>query len=232
MADSIPESEIWASKNSILLARSQRVLQSWIPSKPSNDQQNEDDEDDFQGTRDSAGLGAVNENEDSELEGILKRKRTDNDKLLEHLIGKKAAEARRKSQKADAGKSMSMSKHAAPKPITSTSSKVKAVSRPEESDDEEEGRAAAFTSKMRRDTKTPAYATAGGQADVEVDPDAEPPDPRKELATVQELEKQNEEQDTKPKRRKVGSYLDEVLGLSGKKGKKKKKKGKGGEGGE
>ncbi|KAF2165592.1 hypothetical protein M409DRAFT_23885 [Zasmidium cellare ATCC 36951] len=233
MVDQIPESEIWASRSNVLFARSQRVLQSWIPSNQSNNQQDEDDESDFKGTRDAAGVGAVNQDEDSELDGILRRKRTDNDKLLEHLIGKKAAEARRKSQRADAGKSMSLSKHAAPKPITSTSGKVRVASRAQDSEDEEEemGRAATFTSKQRRDAKTPAYATAGGQADVEVDADAEPPDPREELATVKELVKQDEEQDTKPKRRKVGSYLDEVLAQSGKKGKKKKKKTKGGEGG-
>lgn len=234
MADQISEDQILLNKHNVLLARSRAVLQSWVTAKhdeSSNTPEDEDDESDLQGMREVAGLGAVNQDEDSELDGILKRKRTDQDKLLENLIGKKAAEARKKSQKAVAGKSMSMSRHAAPKSITSTASRAKVASRPQDSEDEDEemGRAATFTSRKTRDTKSPAYATVKGESPVDVDPDAEPPDPREEPATLKELAKSEDTQETKPKKRKVGSYLDEVLGHNGKKSKKKKRAKEGGD---
>lgn len=231
-AGQLSEGDIWFSRYNVHAAKDQNVLRSLLggsTADSTNNPQDQDDESDFKGTREVAGLGAVNQDEDSELNGILKRKRTDNDKLLENLMGKKAAEAHKKARKAEPGTSMSVSKHAAPKSVNSSTSKSKPQSRPQDSDEEEEvGRAGAFTSKKKtRDAKVPAYVTTGGKAAEKVDPDAEPPDSREEIATVKELVKQDGEEDMKPKKRKVGSYLDEVLGKRGKRG-KKKKKGKGG----
>ncbi|KAK4619735.1 hypothetical protein CLAFUW4_10894 [Fulvia fulva] len=227
--------DILITRQNIALARSQKLLQSWLPAKASEQPTSaaaDSDQDDFQGLGEATGIGAKRKNEDdSELGGILKRRRTDNDKLLENLIGKKAAQARKKSQEAE------KSTHAARKPLESQ--KLKMFNKPAESEDEEEGRASAFTSKKQRRSQknatmpVDAVAVAGADDEDTLNGDAEPPDPREDAAVLKELAGQadiaaddSEAEDPRPQKRKAGSYLDELLAQKAKKKNKKKKKGK------
>lgn len=217
------EADIWFNK----LALKQQQLPSLFPQTNGQFPQNvEDGEEDFDALDDTAGLGMPKKDEtDSQIDLLLKKRNMSNDRLLETLIGKKAADAKRRSQAAS--KTNIASNHAAPKPVT-TSSRP----RQESSDDEEEmGRASAFTSKRKtRDRDLPAYTVGGADSPARVDIDAQPEDPREDMATVQALANGDQAQkegdsgeEHKPSKKKATSYLDELLSSK----KKKKKKGKG-----
>ncbi|EME88532.1 uncharacterized protein MYCFIDRAFT_209836 [Pseudocercospora fijiensis CIRAD86] len=218
------EADIWFNK--LALKQQQAPLCS-VQTNGHISQNVENDHEDFDTLDDTAGLGMPKKDEtDSQIHLLLKKRNMSNDRLLETLIGKKAAEAKRKSQAVS--KSNIASNHAAPKPVVSSS-------RPREdsSDDEEElGRASAFTSKRKtRDRNLPAYTVGGAHSPAHVHIDAQPEDPREDLATVKALangDQAQKEKDSgeefKPSRRKATSYLDELL--SSKKKKKKKSKGK------
>ena len=204
------------------LARSRSILNSWRPqnSQPEDeDDEPEQNNDDFASFGEKGGVGSkVIDNEESALPI---RRSTPKEKLLEQLIGKKAANAKRKE---DAHKSMSVSKHAAPKPITSVTKKPKQ----EESDEEEEGRAAAFKSK--RSGKPKRQERAAGDVSVdslgedkdEVDGDAVESGSREVQAQATTAARP----EWKSQKRKAGgSYLDELLSQKAKKKGKKKQKG-------
>ena len=99
-----------------------------------------------------------------------------------------------------------------------------------DSDEEEQGRAAAFTSKRKtRDRDLPAFRAGGPDSPTHIDIDATPEDPREDLSTVKALangdqgqKEKDSEEDQRPSKRKATSYLDELLSK-----KKKKKTGKG-----
>jgi hypothetical protein len=230
------EGDIWLSRINVSLARSQRELQSWLPPKDTtsgallsqNDPEDDDDED-FIAMGESAGIGIKPRLDDNGLPSKSKLSAT-NQKLLEQLLGKKAATANLKERKpppTNTGLDAS-------KPMPSSSKTAPAATQDGSDDDEEDGRAAMLTSSSRgarkvRDTKRPAYATAGGNADTLINPDVEPPDPREDPATVLDIISQDNavsaeqevERDVKrPAKRKATSYMDEILA------KKKKKKGK------
>ncbi|EME41935.1 hypothetical protein DOTSEDRAFT_55618 [Dothistroma septosporum NZE10] len=224
--------DILINRQNIALARSHKLLQSWLPPKSpdqptSSDPTRDSDEDDFQDLGEAIGIGAKRKTtDDSDLGGILKRRRIDNDKLLENLIGKKAAQAKKKAQ--EAGKS----RHAAPKSLEAQKPKI--VRKDVESEDEEEGRASAFGSRKEKrlnpkrvEEAVDAVAVAGGVDGDALDEGAEPPDPREDAAVVKELAREaegSEAEDARPKKRKAGSYLDELLAQKAKKKKNKKKK--------
>ncbi|KXT09412.1 hypothetical protein AC579_8443 [Pseudocercospora musae] len=216
------EADVWLNK----LALKQREAPSLFPHVKARFSENvEDGEEDFDALDDTAGLGMPKKDEtDSQVDLLLKKRNMSNDRLLETLIGKTAADAKRRSQAAS--KSNIASNHAAPKPVTS-------FSRPREgkSDDEEEmSRVSAFTSKRKtRDRDLPAYTVGGADSPARVDIDAQPGDPREDLATVKALASGDEAQKEKSSgeeqnssKRKAISYLDELLSSK----KKKKKKGK------
>ncbi|KAF7188731.1 hypothetical protein HII31_09983, partial [Pseudocercospora fuligena] len=216
------EADIWLNK----FALKQQEAPSLFPQVKASISQNvNEDEEDFDALDDTAGLGMPKKDEtDSQIDLLLKKRNMSNDRLLETLIGKKAADAKRRSQAAS--KSNIASNHAAPKPVTTT-----ARPRVESSDDEEEmGRASAFTSKRKtRDRDLPAYTVGGADSPAHVDIDAQPEDPREDLATVKALANGDQAQKEKssgeeqrPSKRKATSYLDELLSSK----KKKKKKGK------
>ncbi|KXS94194.1 hypothetical protein AC578_3325 [Pseudocercospora eumusae] len=219
------EADIWLNK----LALKQQEAPSLFPHVKGHISQNlGNDEEDFDALDDTAGLGMPKKDvseRDSQIDLLLKKRNMSNDRLLETLIGKKAADAKRRSQAAS--KSNIASNHAAPKPMTSSSR-----SREEDSDDEEEmSRVSAFTSKRKtRHRDLPAYTVGGADSPARVDIDAQPEDPREDLATVKALANGDQAQkekssgeEQKPSKRKATSYLDELLSIK----KKKKKKGKG-----
>jgi hypothetical protein len=233
------EGDIWLSRINVSLARSQRVLQSWLPPKDTttatassqNDVNDDEDDEDFTAMGESVGVGAKTSLNDDSLPSKSKLSAT-NQKLLEQLLGKKAANAKLKEQKPH----RSTNGLDASKPMPSSSKPAPGAQGNVSDDDEEDGRAAILTSSSRgarkvRDTKRPAYATVGDSRETMINTDAEPPDPREDPATVLEIISQNNTADVedlqdaaeevkRPAKRKATSYMDEVLA------KKKKKKGK------
>lgn len=232
----VSEADIWLAKMNVGLNRSERVLQSWM--RPGKSIENgsslqdgrggDDGEEDFSAMSGVGGIGTIASADDA-VPG--RKKLSDgNQKLLEHLLGKRAASAKMMEKKPHV--SANGQTGSKPMPVESKS-KVTAPA-DESEDDEEMGRASTLTSRGTggrkvRDNKRPAYATAGGRGDAIVDLDVEPSDPREDLATVAELitqEKPTEDEievpvSKKPAKRKATSYLDEMLAKKKNKGKKK-----------
>jgi hypothetical protein len=244
MEKPVSEAEVWLSRMNVVEARNNKLLQSWVPKSAQEAATSADDEnsdDDFAGDSELAGLGTAAKASDSELDAMLKRRPlSTNDKLLEHLLGKQAAAKKRKEQQAEKAlaKSNIAAHHGLSKPMNGQQNGLRSASthptpstsQADESDDEM-GRAAVFSSKSKsRDPKRPAYTTRASDSDAKINQDAEPPDPRDDGATVQEIvegqqeqghKASNEEEDERPRKKKATSYLDELLS------KKKNKKGKG-----
>ncbi|USW55138.1 hypothetical protein Slin15195_G084570 [Septoria linicola] len=221
MADQISEADIWLSRVNIAHARSQKLLESWLPKSNSSstsattnsnthEDENDQEEDDFIGMTESAGLGTRPKDSDVEVDGILKKRHASSqDKLLEQLLGKKAAAAKRKEQAfAKQTKSnialgrtgplpaTSLSAPSSkPGPSSSSSRSAPAIVAEDDDDDEEDepGRAATFTGKrITRDRNLPAYAVGGdhgGRDSSPIDADATPPDPRDDVATIKAMVK-------------------------------------------
>jgi hypothetical protein len=153
-------------------------------------------------------------------EGAFKRRNPGaNDKLLDSLLGKKAANAHRKAQ--------ALAKSATAQPQTAAKPAVKETAkRPaQDSDsDDEGGRAAAFKSKRPRPSKPQPKVsekpiengTHARVADEEVKSNVtEPsPEPLQETSTASKT----------GGRKRPASYLDELLGQKANKKNKKKKK--------
>lgn len=225
MADQISEADIALNWRSVALARSQRILQSWLtpertPQCTPQAFEDGNNEDNFSGEDETGGLGSKRRAEDDEeLSGIaLKRQKlTSNDKLLQQLLGTKAATLKRKEQ-------------AKAKATTKAISILRDQKQAEEGDeDEEDGRSSAFVSrKQRHDSWRNAKSRREAQASVDSDGhDSE------ELGEVDEGQRtqppaaEYSEPEPVNRLRKIasGNYLDEILGRSAKKKSKKKKKG-------
>ncbi|KAI7520430.1 hypothetical protein KC331_g20223, partial [Hortaea werneckii] len=145
------EADVILNRTNVALARSQRLIQSWLPPKPSEQSAAtqstpaEDDEEDFKGLDETAGIGSKRKAEDEGLpDGALRRKKlASNDKLLEQILGKKAAQQKKKQ---DASKN-SLKASLPAKQIPAQPTKPQ---QPDSEEEEEEGRAAAFKSKKRK----------------------------------------------------------------------------------
>ena len=226
--DALSQADIIFNRTNVALARSQRLIQSWLPPKPQAEDQdstnspaNQDDDDDFRGDSEIGGIGSAAQRDDSGLpEGAFKRRNPGaNDKLLDSLLGKKAANAHRKAQAL--AKSATAQPQTAPKPTVKETSKRPA----QDSDsDDEGGRAAAFKSKRPRPSKpqpkVPEEATVNDTkarvADDNVKANVTEPSPEPPQETITT---------SKPGgRKRPASYLDELLGQKANKKNKKKKK--------
>jgi hypothetical protein len=223
MATSTSEADVILNRINVSLARSQRLINSWLPPKlESQDVEDNEDEEDFKSMTEIGGLGSKTAyaGYDGLPDGAFQRQKlSSNDKLLEQLLGKKAAQARKKSQ--EAGKSMSTSKHAAPKQLTT---RPKASREVDSEDDDEGGRAAAFKSKQQKKRSEQRSADAladdeqiDGSIDVQsvaaaVDTDYRGSSNAASIDTEQ-----------KPAKRKATSYLDELLAQKANKKSKRKK---------
>jgi hypothetical protein len=184
------------------------------------------------------GVGGILPKDDG---NFLKRKATTNDKLLEQLIGKKKAKAHiAAKEQAERSGAQSQPKHAR-----------REVQKREESDDEEEGRAATFKSKRRKVARPKPAPVSDEEDGAEEDapsstvpkqdaPNVTVPDEPIEHAPQKEEPKDapiTEDGETdepllaakKPKsmpsrtRAKPTSYLDELLAERSKKKKNKAK---------
>ena len=223
--DALSQADIIFNRTNVALARSQRLIQSWLPPKPEAENQdtpaNQDDDDDFRGDSEIGGIGSTVQKDDSGLpEGAFKRRNPGaNDKLLDSLLGKKAANAHRKAQAL--AKSATAQPQAAPKPLVKETSKRPA----QDSDsDDEGGRAAAFKSKRPRPSKPqPKVAEEATENDI----DARAADEEVKTNVTEPSPEPLQETSTASKtggRKRPASYLDELLGQKANKKSKKKKK--------
>lgn len=231
----VSEADIWLAKMNVGLSRSDRVLQSWMrPGKlqengasPQTISKDENDED-FSGMFGNGGIERVASADDA-VPG--RKKLSDgNQKLLEQLLGKKAANAKMKEKKPHT----SANGQTGSKPMPSEAKQKIDTPADDSEDDGEMGRASTLSSRGTggrkvRDPKRPVYTTAGGEEDAIVTPDVDPPDPRQDLATMKEMatqeeveenEAHREVQEKKPAKRKATSYLDEMLAKKKNKSKK------------
>jgi hypothetical protein len=223
--DALSQADIIFNRTNVALARSQRLIQSWLPPKPEAEQDspaNQDDDDDFRGDSEIGGIGSAAQKDDSGLpEGAFKRRNPGaNDKLLDSLLGKKAANAHRKAQ-ALAKQSATAQPQTAAKPAVKETAKRPA----QDSDsDDEGGRAAAFKSKRPRPSK-PQPKIAGEP--TENDTDARAADEEVKANVTEPSPEPLQETITASKtggRKRPASYLDELLGQKANKKDKKKKK--------
>lgn len=214
----LSEADVILNRTNIALARSQRLIQSWLPARTEAEQgkvaPTEDDERDFVGMTEAGGIGSKRAFEDDDLPMLKRTRLSSNDKLLEQWLGKKAAQAKRKSQ--EAHKSTTVSRHAAAKQAASEPT----AGRLSESDDEGEGRAAAFRSKKRKvmPNHEPVVTDKHAGDDVHFSEAGE-------QVLAQGLDVQTDDRASKAEdqsTRKAGSYLDEVLSQKAKKKSKKR----------
>ncbi|TKX25583.1 hypothetical protein C1H76_2233 [Elsinoe australis] len=156
MSNPSEDAEVIFNKANVALARSQRLIESWLGPEAGHAssggnlwEEGEDDDNDFKPEPETLGVGA--KAPDSDVGFGLKRKQpsTSNDKLLEQLLGKKAARehqakmaAQRMSKQQASSKDSPVSKAAKPTEI-------------EDDSEEEEGRASAFRSKASRKRPLP-----------------------------------------------------------------------------
>lgn len=220
MSDTHDPNDVILSRINLQLARSQSILNSWLPQRQDGDDQRDgaiDNDEDFVTFGEKAGIEIKSAGEDDST--LPTRRSATKDKLLEQLIGKKAANAKRKE---DAHKSMSAARHAAPKPVTNGTKDVK--KRQEESEDEEEGRAAMLKSRKGNSRKV-------GEQPREDVPIAHDEDNVSGDVQARAVDGQDGGGDRSPmssvvpagKRKGGGSYLDELLAKKGNKKKKRQK---------
>ena len=226
MDGTVTDADVMLNRVNVALARSQRLINSWLPQKPAEESEAtvQDVDEDFKSQNDVGGMDSMAAYEyDGIADGTLQRKKlSTNDKLLEQLLGKKAARAKKSN---DAGKGMASGKHVAPKPLTS---RLKEQKIEVESEDEEEGgRAAAFKSRKRLKTVKQQPVKLGtdgeqveGKSDEDVAEGGSVPGLVKDEGSTPAMDS---EPDERPTKRKATSYLDEVLAQKAKKSKKKKR---------
>lgn len=235
--DSLSQADIILNRTNVALARSQRLIQSWLPPKPQAEHQDapqqpaaDEDEDDFRGDSEIGGIGsAAQRTDDSGLpEGVFKRRNPGaNDKLLDSLLGKRAANAHRKAQAlaksaAGAGVGSSQPLQAGASNSWTKEPVKKRPAQDSDSDEEEGGRAAAFKSKKAKPSLPPPRRTpedtvesSGANADVAEVAGEE---------TTLEAPPQDTTASVKSGRKRPASYLDELLGQKANKKSKKKNK--------
>lgn len=224
--ESLSQADIILNRTNVALARSQRLIQSWLPPKPESslsqlEQDAEEEDDDFRGDSEVGGIGSTAQRDDSGLpEGAFKRRNPGaNDKLLDSLLGKKAANAHRKAQAL--AKSGPGQPQSAPKPLPKET--LKRSAQESDSDEEEGGRAAAFSSKR---AKPPKPQRKAPEETVESNVEAEEVEDGEDVKSAPVGAKLSQETSTAGKggRKRPASYLDELLGQKANKKNKRKKK--------
>lgn len=221
--DALSQADIIFNRTNVALARSQRLIQSWLPPKPQAEDQDSthpvaDEDDDFRGDSEIGGIGSAAQKDDSGLpEGAFKRRNPGaNDKLLDSLLGKKAANAHRKAQAL--AKQATAQPTGPPKPAVKEAPKRRAQD--SDSDEDEGGRAAAFKSKRAKPSK-PQPKSEEPSAELEADGSAAEGDIKAKATD------KRQETNTGGKaggRKRPASYLDELLGQKANKKSKKKNK--------
>lgn len=218
---------MYAGRLNFDLARSQQALRALL--KPAagavvnhHVPRTVDDEDDFDALDESAGLGSKPKQKDEgeEFGAVLSRKsKASTDRLLEQLLGSKAAKSKRKEL--DAPKS-ALQSH---KPAFKQTGKQR---QPENDSDDEGGRAAAFTSRKAQRNAQPATkpsnadsVVGGADSHTEHDDKASSVDDQRAHANSIDTQSSTPERQS-AKRKAVRGYLDELLEAKAQKKKKKK----------
>lgn len=220
--ETLAQADIILNRTNVALARSQRLIASWLPpkdSQSSHEQQNDNEDEDFRGDSEIGGIGSVAQRDDSGMpDGAFKRRKLGaNDKLLESLLGKKAANAHRKSQQQQVGRGGAGGglAQSAPKSLKRERQPVE-----EDSEDEEGGRAAAFKSRKGKVTRVETPVE-----DADSDEDAMPGAGAEELAErAVNIKPIPQPPPSAAGKKRPASYLDELLAQKASKKSKKKKK--------
>ncbi|TKA49694.1 hypothetical protein B0A54_00362 [Friedmanniomyces endolithicus] len=225
MANSQELADIILNRQAVALARSRRLVQSWLPQKPTTADEElpnpqptaGEEDDDWEGMTELQGVGSKRKAEDEGvLDGLKRKKLSSDNKLLELLLGKKAAQSRKKTLEA----SRYGGRAAAPKPMEKRGIVPQQW---DASEDEEEGRAALF--KSRKSKAKPAVVELEPEVDRPKDPAAD--EDGMDAKSQVQVRPAREEAPPPAKKRKGGSYLDEILNQkAAKQGKKKKKQHK------
>lgn len=223
-----PDLDYWANRGSVSRARSEKLIQSWRLSKRERepDAQEVVSDDDFNPTTEAGGIGSKAEtfDDDSAADGtILPRKTpTGKDKLLEQLLGSRAANEKRKDLATKKKMSTSTSKHTVSKALAQRPKQAHNEN-VESEDDEEGGRASAFQSRrpQKNGQRTGLKSEPLEDADEE-SPDGVATTTGLKATKVMDLDSASaSEMDNLPPKTKKGSYLDEVLAQGSRKRKKK-----------
>ena len=209
------------------LARSSKVLQSWASQKSvaqdSIEETDAFDEQEFKSATENSGISSKSAyaEDDAVADGSFQRKKlSSNEALSELLLGQKVANARKKSRAP--GKDMSASRHAASKPLT----RRPIATRDVDSEDEGEGRAAAFKSKQPRKGPQRAFKDVD-KVDEDIDGQLDDVQSIVERPDDSEIDRLADSvAEPKPAKTKATSYLDEILAQKANKKSKKKKKDK------
>ncbi|KAI4732913.1 hypothetical protein E4T50_16537 [Aureobasidium sp. EXF-12298] len=201
------DADVIFNRANVALAHSQRLVQSWLPTKTSQDAQPEkthqellkEDEELFKPTPELLGLGASAP--DPDQDPLLKQRHGANyDRLLEQLLGKKAARGHRATSKPQPGQKTPASQK--------TTSDQPAV---DDHDDDDEGRAAMVASNSALKRKGPSHTST-----------------RKLVTTSQnKLEAESlsdDDDDPRPSKKRSGTYLDQLLAEKASKKKRKQQK--------
>lgn len=208
------EADVVMNRLNVALARSQKIINSWLPAakdKDVGDTTSDQDDEEFKSMSEQAGIGSKIAFGDEGLpDGAFQRnKLSSNDKLLEQLLGKKAAQAKRKSQEAQKRSSTSNTAHSG-----LVAGRAKHPGRDQESDDDEEGRAATF--KSRNPRKARKDEQDEGRLEIDYADDAAGNDraPEESSDPVQhdDVEPALPSKATnQPAKKRPSSYLDELL---------------------
>ena len=208
------EADVVMNRLNVALARSQKIINSWLPAAKDEDigeTTSDQDDEDFKSMSEQAGIGSKVAFGDEGLpDGAFQRKKlSSNDKLLEQLLGKKAAQAKRKSQEAQKRSSTSKSANTG-----LVAGRAKQPEGDRESDDDEEGRAATFksraTNRVRKDVQDEGRLGID-YADDAVGDDRAPEESSYLVQHEKVLLALASKAGNKPAKKRPSSYLDELL---------------------
>lgn len=219
--ESLAESEVILNRTNIALARSRKLIESWISCPKSADSEVDEAEEDFTAESETAGIGSLMnvEEENGLLRGLGQGRLGSKDNLLEQILGKKAAQAHKKSRGAS-------NVPTDPQHVSSKRSQGAAGpnKRKAESDDEEDGRGSAFMSKNARRTEAasgPKTLLKSTSEHVNQDQPPSSSDARASAVKKQALPTSYSGRKDQLSSKKAISYLDEILAQNS--GKKKRK---------
>lgn len=196
--EALAESEIILNKTNIALARSRKLIQSWLVNPTADTPHGEEDNDeDFKPESETAGIGSTVQTDDAGRS--IRSRKANNDKLLEQILGKQAAQAHRRSQQSTS--------------IAKPVQKVEETRKRDASDDEFESRASTITQKKASKSRPQKKTTTTEQDQMPQTEDQASP-AATQVSGAAPLSSKT--------KRKANSYLDELLA---KKARKKSTKG-------
>ncbi|KAI4722732.1 hypothetical protein E4T48_00957 [Aureobasidium sp. EXF-10727] len=201
--DTPTEADVIFNRANVALARSQHLVQSWLPTKsgqetlPQKTHQEllKEDEELFKPTPELLGVGASAP--DPDQDPLLKQRSGANyDRLLEQLLGKKAARGHRATSK--------------PQPTQTKSTLQKTASNQVDADEDdiEEGRATMVASNSALKRKGPSRSSTRSTGTMSQDQKKAEPS-------------SDDDEDTRPSKKRSGTYLDQLLAEKASKKKKK-----------